>query len=158
MSIDGLGGADVNRIWTGSETVGPRVAYAGNPNLPKGKRTQDAFIDTSVLRMPAIGSQGLDSGSRVVRNPGIHNWDISVFKNIYFGEQSRFLQLRFEMFNAPNHTQFSGFNSGAQFNRTTGQVRNLPASLGGTGGRYGFGALTSARDPRLVQLAMKFYF
>ncbi|MCU0229113.1 MAG: carboxypeptidase-like regulatory domain-containing protein [Bryobacterales bacterium] len=158
FSVAGLGGADVNRIWTGSETFGPRVAYASHPNLSRGQREIDAFIDTSVVQMPAVGSQGIDSGSRVARNPGINNWDVSLFKNIYFGDQNRFLQLRFEMFNAPNHTQFSGFNTGAQFNRATGQVANLPVSRGGTGGRYGFGALTGARDPRLIQLAMKFYF
>lgn len=158
VNIQGLGGEVVNRIWTGSETVGPRVVYAGNPNQNRGNRALDAWIDTSVVRMPAIGSQGLDSGFNVVRNPGIHNWDISILKNIYFGEQSRFLQLRLEMFNAPNHTQFSGFNTGAQFDRNTGQLSNLPTSRGGAGGRYGFGALNGARDPRLIQLALKFYF
>ena len=32
------------------------------------------------------------------------------------------------------------------------------ASLGGTGGRFGFGALTGTADPRRIQLAAKFYF
>jgi hypothetical protein len=158
FNVQDLGGDPRNRIWTGSETVAPRLVYTGNPNRNRGSRQLDAFIDTSVVGMPAIGSVGLDSGSRVVRNPGINNWDVSILKNIYFGAENRFLQLRLEMFNAPNHTQFSGFNSGAQFNRNTGQLTNLPTSQGGAGGRYGFGALTSARDPRIIQLAMKFYF
>jgi len=37
-------------------------------------------------------------------------------------------------------------------------VTNLPNALGGTGGRFGFGALTGTADPRRIQLAAKFYF
>lgn len=156
LSLTGLGGADVNRIYTGSESVGPRVAVNGQAsNNPK---TIDSWIDTSIFRAPAVGSQGLETAQRFVRRPGIHNWDISVFKNVRFGAESRYLQLRLEMFNAPNHTQFNDFNRTAQFNPTTGQLTNLPTSLGGGGGRYGFGAINSARDPRIIQLAAKFYF
>jgi hypothetical protein len=155
LGFTGLGGADVNRIYTGSETVGPRVGLAGNPGAVKAI---DGWIDTSVFRPPAVGSQGLESAQRIVRRPGINNWDISLFKNVNFGAESRFLQLRLEMFNAPNHTQFSDFNRTIQFNPATGAVTNLPTSRGGGGGRYGFGAITSARDPRIIQLAAKFYF
>ena len=84
---------------------------------------------------------------------------MSLFKNIRLNEDSpRFLQLRLEMFNAPNHTQFSDFNRGATFNATTGAITNLPTGLGGSGGRFGFGAVTGARSPRQLQLAAKFYF
>jgi hypothetical protein len=61
------------------------------------------------------------------------------------------------MFNAPNHTQFSSINTGILFN-PQGQVTNLPTALGGGGGRFGFGAITGARDPRIIQLAAKIYF
>jgi alpha-D-ribose 1-methylphosphonate 5-triphosphate synthase subunit PhnG len=67
------------------------------------------------------------------------------------------MQLRMEMFNAFNHTQFSAFNTTAQFN-AAGQLVNLPGALGGTGGRFGFGALTTARTQRIIQLAAKIYF
>jgi hypothetical protein len=88
----------------------------------------------------------------------VNNWDVSVFKNITLGAESRYLQLRLEMFNAPNHTQFSDFNRTIEFNPANGQVRNLPTSKGGGGGRYGFGAINAARDPRFIQLGAKFYF
>lgn len=156
FTVRGLGGADLNRIWTGSETYGPRIVYTGNAH---GKKKEiDAWIDTSVFRLPPIGSIGLDSASRPIRKPGINNWDISIFKEIPMGAETRYLQLRLEMFNAWNHTQFSDYNRTAQFDRVTGQITNLPTSRGGTGGRYGFGAITAARDPRLIQLAAKFYF
>ncbi|MFN3324696.1 MAG: hypothetical protein ACK5AZ_14460, partial [Bryobacteraceae bacterium] len=155
LSVRGLGGADVNRRFTGSETYGPRIAIVGDPR--KSNREIDSWIDPSVFRLPQIGgSMGLESGTRPIRKPGIHNWDVSIFKEIPFGER-RYLQLRLEMFNAPNKTQFSDFNRTAQFD-LNGNLTNLPASRGGGGGRYGFGAITAARDPRLIQLAAKFYF
>lgn len=151
--FSGIGG-ELNRVYTGSESVGPRVVLAGNPAK---KGAIDGWIDTSVFRAPTVGSSGLESARYIVRRPGIHNWDISLFKNINFTE-SKYLQLRFEMFNAPNHTQYSDFNRSAQFDPRTGAITNLPTSLGGGGGRYGFGAINSVRDPRFVQLATKFYF
>lgn len=158
LSVRGLGGADVNRIWTGSETVGPRVTVNGNPTMDRGNRGEFAWINTGVFGLPAIGSQGLDSTIRPILRPGDHSWDVSIFKNVPLGSESRFLQLRLEMFNAFNQVRFSDFNRSATFDRATGQITNLPAALGGGGGRFGFGALTGTRDPRLIQLAAKFYF
>ncbi len=157
VSFQGIGG-ELNRVYTGSDTFGPRVALKGNPVLPIGERTIDRYVDPNVFVAPQIGSVGLESAQRIVRRPGVNNWDISVFKNFPMGAESRFLQLRVEMFNAPNHTQFSDFNRTIQFNPTTGAVTNLPTALGGGGGRFGFGAVTAARDPRFIQLAAKFYF
>lgn len=157
LGFQGIGG-ELNRVYTGSETFGPRVSLKGNPVLPIGERTIDRYVDGSVFVAPQIGSVGLESAQRIVRRPGVNNWDISVFKNFPMGTESRFLQLRLEMFNAFNHTQFSDFNRTIQFNPTTGAVTNLPTALGGGGGRFGFGAVNTARDPRLMQLAAKFYF
>lgn len=155
-SIRGEGGAVTNRRITGSETWGPRVVIRGNPRLDD--RKIDAFINTSVFAPAVRGSVGIDSGQRPIRRPGINNWDISVFKNFPFlGEEGRYLQLRLEMFNAWNHTQFTDFNRGVQFD-AAGNITNLPTSRGGGGGTYGFGAITGARDPRIIQLAVKIYF
>ncbi|MCX7604870.1 MAG: hypothetical protein N2036_12405, partial [Bryobacteraceae bacterium] len=66
--------------------------------------------------------------------------------------------LRVEMFNAWNHTRFSDFNRSMVFSRDGSRIINLPNALGGTGGRFGFGALTATRDPRIIQLAAKWYF
>ena len=159
FTVQGLGDAARNRIFTGSETIAPRVVLTGNPNLSGGDRSIDQFIRTDVFALAPIGSVGLDSGARIVRRPGINNWDISIFKDIPYSSnnESRYIQLRLEMFNAFNHTQFSDFNRTVQFDRN-GNITNLPSSVGGGGGRFGFGAITAARDPRILQIAAKVYF
>ncbi len=158
--ITGVPGATLNRRITGSETWGPRVVLTGDPNLSKGERKLDRFIHTGVYAPAPKGSVGLDSPVRYVKRPGINNWDLSVYKNFPFagGESSRYLQLRCEMFNAWNHTQFNDFNRGITFDATGTRLLNLPTSQGGGGGTYGFGAITGANDPRIIQVAAKIYF
>jgi hypothetical protein len=58
-----------------------------------------------------------------------------------------------------NHTEWGTFNTAITFN-AAGSVIDLPAQLGGTGGRLGFGALNSIRanSQRILQIATKFYF
>ncbi len=157
LNFQGIGG-ELNRVYTGSESVGPRVVVNSNPIIPRGDRSDVRYIDAAAFAAPSIGSQGFESAQRIVRLPGVNNWDISVFKNVSMGREGRFLQLRCEMFNAPNHAQFSDFNRTATFNPNSGAITNLPTALGGGGGRFGFGAITAARDPRIIQLAAKIYF
>ena len=102
----------------------------------------------------------MDSAIRPLRGPGLNNWDLSVFKKFGLGGERRFLQLRLEMFNAFNHTQWNQINSAAQF-EVNGKLINLPSALGGGGGRFGFGALggptgSGVRAPRTIQIAAKF--
>ncbi|MFB3778456.1 MAG: carboxypeptidase regulatory-like domain-containing protein [Bryobacteraceae bacterium] len=149
----------LNRMITGSEPMAPRVILTGTPNLSPGDRTLHRWIDTSVVRPAVKGSQGMDSGPRNVRGPGVNNWDISVFKRIRFtSNEQRYVQLRLEMFNAFNHTQWSSVNLNAQFD-AAGNITNLPSAAN----RFGFGALnfTSTnpmRPPRQIQVAVKVYF
>jgi hypothetical protein len=76
--------------------------------------------------------------------------------------EERFIQLRLEMYNAWNHTQFSSFASLPTFDNTTGAITNLSSlATGGAtpnGGRFGFGALNGVRAPRTMQVAAKLYF
>ena len=145
---------NLNERYTGSPDIGPRVAYTGATTYPKD---QYQWL-TASLALPAVkGSQGFDAARYTVRNPGDENFDISVLKNIPLHRESVRLQLRLEMFNAFNHTRFSGFNNTAAFSQA-GQITNLPAALGGGGGRFGFGALTGTNSPRNIQLAAKLYF
>jgi hypothetical protein len=82
-----------------------------------------------------------DSGRNTVRGPGINNVDLSIFKSFKFNERSA-LEFRTEFFNAFNHTQF--LLSG-----------NSSSVFGFTGS---FGQVTQARDPRIIQFALKLSF
>ena len=81
------------------------------------------------------------SGRNSIRGPGINNVDLSIFKTFKFNERSQ-MELRTEFFNAFNHTQF--LLSG-----------NSSTAFGFTGS---FGQVTQARDPRIIQFALKFSF
>jgi hypothetical protein len=162
-SVQGVGATTLNREITGSEGLSPRPILTCNPNLSPGDRTLGTFINTTCF-LPAVkGSTGMDSVVRPFRGPGMNNWDLSLFKKIPLGKNEvRFVQLRFEMYNAWNHTQWSGFNNSPTFD-ATGKITNLSNLVGGGGGRFGFGALNAVRaagagGPRNVQIAAKFYF
>ncbi len=89
------------------------------------------WFDRSCFSAPAPGYFG-NSGRGILLGPGTDNWDIGVQKNFRFTESSRF-ELRAEAFNELNHAQF-----------------NIPSA---TVGDANFGVLSSARAPRLMQLA-----
>lgn len=152
FSISGIG--NLNERYTGSPDVGPRIVMNAPPSYPKSIYQ---YMSPAGLALPRVGSAGFDSAPRSIRRPGDNDWDISVFKNIPLHREGMRIQLRAEMFNAFNHARFNDFNRGSQFNQA-GQLINTPSVLGGTGGRFGFGALTGTLDPRRIQLAAKFYF
>ncbi len=156
ISFAVTGWGNLNERYTGSPNIGPRVVYTGPTAYPKD---QYAWFSSNQFALPALkSSQGFDSAIRPLRLPGDHNWDVSVYKNFQFTKvESRYIQLRLEMFNAPNHPRFSSVNTSATFD-TSGKLINLPTALGGNGGRFGFGSLTDTRDPRIIQLAAKIYF
>lgn len=130
---------------TGTPTQGARIDVTGNPVLPKGERTFNRFFDTSVFRLPAVGTFG-SAARTVLRGPGVNNWDIAVFKNIPVREGMRF-QFRCETYNTFNHTQFSGVDTTARFDTTTGAQVNAR-----------FGEMTGARPARIMQLGLRFLF
>ena len=75
-------------------------------------------------RAPAIGPWGNPNVTmanfgnarrqRQCTGPGINNWDLSITKRFPLFREGRYVQFRTEMFNAPNHTQYSGVNTGHQ--------------------------------------------
>jgi hypothetical protein len=156
--ISGIGATTLNRMITGSEDVAPRVVFTCNPNESGGQRNIDAFINTSCFAPAQKGSIGIDSGYYRLRGPGLDNWDMSLFKNISIKERMR-AQLRLEAFNAFNHTEWGTLNAAITFN-AAGKVINLPTQLGGTGGRFGFGAENGIRlnSQRILQIGAKLYF
>jgi len=76
---------------------------------------------------------------------GRDNWNISFFKNFLLSSDSGTnLQFRAEFFNIWNHPQWVGdtLNGGISIDFNASN----------------FGAVTSAYDPRTIQLALKFSF
>jgi hypothetical protein len=132
--VDLIGGGD-----------GQRINVSGNPNLSRGTRNGVEWFNTSVFSLPALGYIG--SASRYpYRGPGQNQWDLSVFKKFSVFERAK-VDLRGELYNVFNHTQWSGINASAVFNTATGAQTN---SL--------FGQATSDRGPRVVQLALRVDF
>jgi hypothetical protein len=124
---------------------GVRPLVTGNAIIPKSDRTLLHYFDTSVFAIPAIGTAG-NAPRDVVRGPGTNNFDMTLFKNFPIRDRVN-VQLRFEAFNAFNHTQFSGMNTTAQFNPATGQQVNAA-----------FGTLTAARGARVGQASLRVRF
>jgi hypothetical protein len=106
--------------------------------------TLNHWFNTSVFTQPAPFTLGNAPRTiDTVDNPGVNNWNTSVFKNNYFGSENKYnLQFRLELFNAFNHPQFGAPNT----NVNAGSQFGVISSMG------------SFYNARLVQLALKFIF
>ncbi len=124
---------------------GARINVVGNPNLSSSQRTFYHEFNTDAFALPAVGTLG-NAGTNVMYGPGINNWDFSVTKRFPVFSESRWLAFRGEFYNAFNHTQFSSWNSGFQFNAAGQQIN--PA----------LGQANGARPPRNIQLSARFEF
>ncbi|HKE26619.1 MAG TPA: carboxypeptidase regulatory-like domain-containing protein [Bryobacteraceae bacterium] len=104
-----------------------------------GSATCVPWLNTSLFALPAIGTFG-NIGKGAFRGPGRFNVDTGILKNFFpfkSHEDLRF-QLRGEFFNVLNHTQFND--------------PDVTRNDGNFGGIYG------AADPRIIQVAAKFFF
>ncbi len=112
------------------------------------------------LVLPTIGSP--QRGTRdILRAGGMQNWDMSLFKNIPLGKsEARYLQLRFEAFNAFNHPNFQDKNYNVSMtgpwnyaNPTDPLVISKNSNWGTYNDQY-----SGVGGPRVLQLAAKLYF
>ncbi len=106
------------------------------------------YFDPTQFSDPPLG-QFSTTKRTICCGPGTNNWDFAVHKKIAVDE-TRYFQLRAEIFNLANHTQF--FNPDGNF--SDGAVTDITTMQRGAD----FGRVKRARDPRLVQLALKFFF
>lgn len=102
----------------------------------EGPKTIEQWFNTAAFSAPAANTFG-NSPRSVVRAPYRHITDLALFKNFVVSERVR-LQYRLEAFNVFNHPNFTG----------VGTVLGTPT----------FGRLTSAAEPRLVQMGVKVTF
>ncbi len=130
-----------------------RPDYIGGPIITPHSHNQPAgqfplWYNPAAFAVPANGSYG-NFRRNSIYGPGINNWNMSLFKNFNFTENTR-IQLRFEAYNVFNHTQWGTINE--DLSAPTPGTSFAGANAGSSG------QITSARDPRLLQLGGKFYF
>ncbi len=102
---------------------------------PRGPNNLD--FDPAAFQPQALGTIGSAPRS-ICCGPGINNFDVSVQKETQLTEQTR-LEFRGEFFNVANH---------AQFVTPDGNISD----------GSDFGRVMQARDPRLIQFALKLFF
>ena len=129
--------------------IGANAVPVDVPNFSGGHvladtnpRHGNAYFDPTLFTNEALGQFG-DSRRRFFHGPGLNNYDMALSKNTKITE-SKSLELRFEAFNLFNHAQFNNPNS---------EINDGLPSQGGT-----FGLVTTARDPRIMQVGAKFLF
>jgi len=112
-----------------------RANRVGDPT--SGRKAPSQWFNPAAFAVPATGLPG-SAGRNSIEQPGYQNWDASLFKNLSVTEKANF-QLRFEAFNAFNHTQFGFANTtlGAGFG-SIGSVRPGSARVIQLGGRFSF--------------------
>jgi hypothetical protein len=132
--------------YNGADTLGLGGGTSNRPNQVAAisyPKTRLAWFNKSAFVAPIAPwnggpNQGWGNAKKdVVILPGLFNFNMALFKTFSFTESVKF-QFRLETFNTFNHTEFNGIDSG--FNDGN------------------FGQVTSAYDPRVLQLGGKLSF
>ncbi|HWX54020.1 MAG TPA: TonB-dependent receptor [Verrucomicrobiae bacterium] len=114
-----------------------RPDQIGNPNAGGLTSFTQWFNTAAFANVPAGQFRPGNAGRGTILGPGYQRWDVALLKNFPVREGMRF-QFRAEAFNVFNHTNFN--------------------TVGTTFGSSTFGKITGTRDPRIMQVALKFYF
>ncbi len=140
LPLNILAGGDYSFSNPGS-ILGDQAEVIAAPQYTQGSLNDKLmhWFTTSAFTTPASNSFG-NAGRNILIGPGTFNVDFSAHKVFSFGERYQ-LQYRAEFFNVFNHPQFSVFGNPD------------PVVTDST-----FGQITSARDPRIIQMALKFLF
>jgi hypothetical protein len=109
-----------------------------------------AYLNPAAFTQNAPGTFG-NLGRDALRGPGALNFDLALSRIFPIREIAR-LEVRGEAFNVINRVNFiaPAMGSGIPGISTSGINLNLSSST--------FGRITSAGDPRILQIAMKLYF
>jgi hypothetical protein len=132
---------------TGSNQYGALPFYysldqSGNPILP-------------TIGVPQRGSRD------TLRAGGMQDWDMSLFKNIPLGKESRYIQLRLEAFNVFNHPNFQDKNYGANVTGPWNYASPTDPLTITKNDNWGTFSDTYGTGPggfRVIQLGAKIYF
>jgi len=117
-------------------------SYADNGSklyVDRNPRHGNPYFNPNYFVQEPLGQIG-NAMRRFFVGPGLNNSNLALLKDTKISETKE-VQFRAETFNVFNHAQFN--NPSGNFNNT---------------GQGGFGYVTSARDPRIMQVALKFLF
>ena len=157
------GGSSVNL--TGSPDYGARIRIVGDPGAGCSSDPYRQF-NTSAFQGPLTNSVGLESGNDYLNNCFTSIFDLAIARNINLGA-TRKLQLRVEMFNAPNSAIITGRNATMNLSDPSNPANatNLPFDSAGNliparslPRGAGFGVANNYQTPRSVQLQIRFSF
>jgi hypothetical protein len=157
------GGGSVNL--TGSPDYGARIRIVGDPGGGCSSDVHRQF-NTAAFNGPLVGSVGLESGNAYMKSCFTSVFDLSIARNIRLGG-SRQVQLRVDMFNAPNSAIITGRNSTVSLASPNDPITalNLPFDANGNliparslPRGAGFGVANNYQAPRTVQAQIRFSF
>ena len=118
---------------TGTTDNGRALQLLADPYMPNKNR--DQWLNPAAFARPANGQYGNAANS--IRGPGLFTLDMGLTRKFQIRE-GQSVEFRAEAFNLPNHV--NGYNPSTVLNSQT------------------FGRITSALDPRIIQLALKYVF
>ncbi len=134
-------GVDNSLTGVGNDNCDQITAASGRP---EGANPLKKWFNTDAFKTNAIGTYGT-AGRNDLRRPGLINFNASIFRRFDVTERLKF-EFRAEAFNALNHPNLSLFYNATAYVSTV--TLTSPT----------FGQITYARDPRLLQLAVKLRF
>lgn len=121
-----------------SAVAGARPNMICDPNV-NAPHTDLQWFNTACFVNPPAGLNLVGNGGRnTINGPPTTRFDTTLSKNIRFSE-AKSVQIRWEVFNIFNHTNFATFSSA-----------NVTSAV--------YGRIGTTRDPRTMQLAAKFNF
>jgi hypothetical protein len=140
-SLLGTAGAGAISLPIDTPNFTPGSLSIGNP-----RSATTPYFNTALFSPETLGTLG-NARRRFFSGPGLNNWDMALLKDTLITESMN-LEFRAELFNAFNH---------AQFNLPDGNITDAQ-TVSSTGRLQGFGTITSAQPPRIMQLSLKLIF
>jgi carboxypeptidase family protein len=157
------GGSNVNL--TGSPDYGARIRVVGDPGSGCSDDIYRQF-NTAAFQGPPVGSVGLDSGTNYLKDCFQSVLDLAIARNIKL-PKGRLIQVRVDLFNAPNSAIITARNTTANLSNPNDPVtiNNLPFDSQGNlidarsrPRGAGLGVATNYQAPRTVQMQVRFQF
>ncbi|HYZ86940.1 MAG TPA: TonB-dependent receptor, partial [Bryobacteraceae bacterium] len=121
---------------SGAPTYRPNII--GDPLVPESERSPSRYLNPATVIVPTDITQPFgNAGRNNVRAPNFHQMNFGLHKDFSITERHG-IQFRMEAFNLLNRTNFNAPNS----NRSSSS----------------FGQISSTRDPRQIQFALRYSF